>query len=103
METPFAPPSGREGTGLIQFLICGGPRMTQNAPTLAVTEGNAAVEFYENAFGAKLLWKLGEQEVVAGTVDRWRQVLSRARSAGVWDATFVVGRLYQCSRRAVCR
>jgi uncharacterized glyoxalase superfamily protein PhnB len=40
--------------------------MTQIAPMLAVTEGKAAVAFYENAFGAKLLWKLGEEEVVAG-------------------------------------
>jgi len=40
--------------------------MTQNASTLAVTEGNAAVEFYENAFGGKLLCKPGGKEVVAG-------------------------------------
>ena len=34
---------------------------------LAVTDGSAAIEFYEAAFGADLLWKLGEgADVVAG-------------------------------------
>ena len=33
---------------------------------LAVPDGNAAIEFYKEAFGAKLLWKLGEKEIVAG-------------------------------------
>lgn len=40
---------------------------TQIAPMLAVTDGSAAIEFYKGAFGAKLLWKLGEgADVVAG-------------------------------------
>ena len=33
---------------------------------LAGTKGNPAVEFYEGAFGAKLLWKLVDKEVVVG-------------------------------------
>lgn len=39
---------------------------TQIAPMLAVSDGNAAIAFYQAAFGAVLLWKLGEDEVVAG-------------------------------------
>jgi PhnB protein len=39
---------------------------TQIAPMLAVTDGNAAIEFYRAAFGAVVLWKLGEDEIVAG-------------------------------------
>ena len=40
---------------------------TQISPMPAVTDGSAAIEFYEAAFGADLLWKLGEgADVVAG-------------------------------------
>lgn len=40
---------------------------TRIAPMLAVNDGSAAIEFYEAAFGAELLWKLGEgADVVAG-------------------------------------
>lgn len=40
---------------------------TQVAPMLAVSDGSAAIAFYEKAFGAQLLWKLGEgANVVAG-------------------------------------
>ena len=39
---------------------------TQIAPMLAVSDGNAAIEFYQAAFGAEVLWKLGEDEIVAG-------------------------------------
>ena len=39
---------------------------TQIAPMLAVSDGNAAVEFYRAAFEAAVLWKLGEEEIVAG-------------------------------------
>jgi PhnB protein len=40
---------------------------TQISPMLAVTDGNAAIEFYEAAFGAELLWHLdGGGHVVAG-------------------------------------
>ena len=39
---------------------------TQIAPMLAVSDGNAAIEFYQAAFGAVVLWKLGEDEIVAG-------------------------------------
>jgi len=38
----------------------------QIAPMLAVSNGPAAVEYYRSAFGAKLLWQLGEGEIVAG-------------------------------------
>lgn len=38
----------------------------QIAPMLAVSSGLAAIEYYRAAFGAKLLWQLGEGEVVAG-------------------------------------
>jgi uncharacterized glyoxalase superfamily protein PhnB len=34
---------------------------------LAVTDGSAAIEFYKAAFGAQLLWKLGDgADIVAG-------------------------------------
>jgi PhnB protein len=39
---------------------------TQISPMLAVSDGNAAVTFYKAAFGAKLLWQLGDEHVVAG-------------------------------------
>jgi PhnB protein len=40
---------------------------TQVSPMLAVSDGNAAIEFYKAAFGAKLLWHLdGRGHVVAG-------------------------------------
>lgn len=31
---------------------------TQISPMLAVTDGNAAIRFYEAAFAAELLWQL---------------------------------------------
>jgi PhnB protein len=40
---------------------------TQISPMLAVSDGNAAIEFYKSAFGATLLWQLnGGGHVVAG-------------------------------------
>ena len=40
---------------------------TQISPMLAVTDGTAAIDFYKAAFGAELLWKLGEgTDIVAG-------------------------------------
>ena len=39
---------------------------TQIALMLAVNDGNAAIDFYKTAFGAEVLWKLGEDEIVAG-------------------------------------
>src|SRR5215471_1741507 len=39
---------------------------TQISPMLAVSDGNAAIEFYKRAFGAEVLWKLGDEEIVAG-------------------------------------
>jgi PhnB protein len=39
---------------------------TQISPMLAVSDGNAAIRFYERAFGAILLWRLGDEHVVAG-------------------------------------
>ncbi len=42
-------------------------KMPQISPTLAVNDGNAAIEFYKTAFGATVLWRLGgEEDVVAG-------------------------------------
>jgi PhnB protein len=41
--------------------------MTQISPMLAVSDGNAAIEFYRAAFGAVVLWHLnGGGHVVAG-------------------------------------
>ena len=40
--------------------------MTQISPMLAVNDGNVAIEFYKAAFGAQVLWRLGEDDVVAG-------------------------------------
>jgi PhnB protein len=40
---------------------------TQISPMLAVSDGNAAMEFYKAAFGAEVLWHLGgDGPVVAG-------------------------------------
>lgn len=39
---------------------------TQISPMLAVNNGNAAISFYNAAFGATLLWSLGDDHVVAG-------------------------------------
>ena len=39
---------------------------TQISPMLAVSDGNAAIAFYEAAFGATVLWRLGDGHVVAG-------------------------------------
>jgi PhnB protein len=40
---------------------------TQISPMLAVADGSAAIEFYKAAFGAALLWKLGDgPDIVAG-------------------------------------
>ena len=40
---------------------------TQICPMLAVSDGSAAIAFYQSAFGAELLWKLGEgKDIVAG-------------------------------------
>ena len=36
------------------------------SPMLAVSDGNAAIAFYKEAFGATLLWHLGGTHVVAG-------------------------------------
>jgi uncharacterized glyoxalase superfamily protein PhnB len=33
--------------------------MTQIAPMLPVSDGNAAIDFYKAAFGAQFLWHLG--------------------------------------------
>ena len=33
---------------------------------IAVTDGNAAIDFYRVAFGATVLWRLGDDHVVAG-------------------------------------
>jgi PhnB protein len=40
--------------------------MTQISPMLAVRDGRAAIEFYQAAFGATVLWRLGGGQVVAG-------------------------------------
>ena len=39
---------------------------TQISPMLAVSDGNAAIAFYQAAFGATLLWHLNGGHVVAG-------------------------------------
>ena len=39
---------------------------TQISPMLAVTDGNAAIAFYQAAFGATLQWHLDGSHVVAG-------------------------------------
>ena len=39
---------------------------TQISPMLAVGDGDTAIEFYKSAFGATVLWHLGEGHIVAG-------------------------------------
>jgi uncharacterized glyoxalase superfamily protein PhnB len=38
----------------------------QIAPMLAVEDAHAAIAFYQQAFGARILWRLGEEHMVAG-------------------------------------
>lgn len=40
--------------------------IAQISPMLAVSDGKAAIEFYKQAFGATVLWHLGDEHVVAG-------------------------------------
>jgi len=48
-------------------MLGGDVMKTQISPMLAVSDGNAAIAFYEAAFGATLLWHLdGGGHVVAG-------------------------------------
>jgi len=58
------------GNSIVRELIQSGFEVdtmeTQIAPMLAVSDGNAAINFYRKAFGAELLWELGEGEIVAG-------------------------------------
>src|ERR1700694_2128105 len=39
---------------------------TEISPMLAVNDGNAAIAFYQTAFGAELLWHVAGGHVVAG-------------------------------------
>jgi PhnB protein len=51
---------------------------TQISPMLAVSDGNAAIEFYRTAFGAELLWRLGDEQVAAGlSIDGAKFFLAR--------------------------
>jgi PhnB protein len=44
-----------------------GPMATQISPMLAVSDGDAAIEFYKAAFGAVVMWHLGgDGHIVAG-------------------------------------
>ncbi len=45
----------------------------QISPMLAVSDGNAAIEFYKAAFDATVLWRLGEGDIVAGLSVRGAQ------------------------------
>ena len=47
-------------------MLCSQHMTTQISPMLAVSDGNAAIAFYQAAFGATLLWHLGDEHVVAG-------------------------------------
>lgn len=40
--------------------------MTQISPMLAVSDPAAAIDFYERAFGAEVLWQIAEPPQVAG-------------------------------------
>jgi len=58
------------GNSIVRELIQSGFEVdtmeTQIATMLAVSDGNAAINFYRKGFGAELLWELGEGEIVAG-------------------------------------
>jgi catechol 2,3-dioxygenase-like lactoylglutathione lyase family enzyme len=49
---------------------------TQISPMLAVSDGNAAIDFYKAAFGAELLWHLegGGHVVALAALVRWSRV-----------------------------
>ena len=38
----------------------------QISPMLAVSDADAAIDFYQKAFGAKVLWRIGDDHIVAG-------------------------------------
>ncbi len=38
----------------------------QISPMLAVSDADAAVDFYQKAFGAEVLWRIGDDHIVAG-------------------------------------
>ena len=48
---------------------------THIAPMLAVGDADAAIAFYQAAFGATVSWRLGDGHVVAGLDDRRSAVL----------------------------
>jgi uncharacterized glyoxalase superfamily protein PhnB len=54
---------------------------TQISPMLAVNDGKSAIEFYKSAFGAELLWNLGDGGV-AGMSSVTRHSFWHMRSPG---------------------
>lgn len=68
---------------------------TQISPMLAVSDPDAAIDFYKRAFGAEELWRIGEPAAVAGlSIDGARLFLARenppaTRSPGLTGHTTV--------------
>lgn len=42
----------------------------QISPMLAVSDADAAIDFYQKAFGAEVLWRIGDDPIVAGLMVR---------------------------------
>jgi len=78
--------------------------MTQISPMLAVTDGNAAIKFYQAAFGAELLWHLDAGgHVVAGlSIDGAKFFLAHEARALGHAQPFVRG-FYHCEDQAFPR
>ncbi len=65
---------------------------TEIAVMLAVSDAQAAVEFYKRAFGAELYWTVGgDDHMVAGLAIGGARFFLATEVAGIWDARAVVG------------
>ncbi len=69
--------------------------MTEITVMLAVSDAQAAVEFYKKAFGAEVYWTVGDSgHMVAGLAIGGARFFLCYGVAGVWDAGAVGGGIY---------
>ena len=76
---------------------------TRIAPMLAVADADAAIAFYQAAFGATVSWRLGEGHVVAGLEIDGAPFFLATESPEYGTRGPVVGRLHDRAHRAVRR
>lgn len=73
----------------------------QISPMLAVSDGSSAIEFYERAFGAEELWRIGEAAAVAGLSINGAHFFPRAGVATQRNALAGLDGLYDGEDRIV--